>query len=129
MICPLVDTTPGRCGWCSKTLRGKQKQWCSRHCNRMFVANHRWTQAKAVAKLEAAFFLCANAWWEPEDGQGHGDDDCLIFTQKPEVNHIEPILGAHGTWGCHHHATGLEVLCRPCHLKVTAQQRKEGRFS
>ncbi len=58
-----------------------------------------------------------------------GPVGCLMFTQKIEVNHIEPILGKHGTWGCHHHLDNLIGLCRPCHLKATAQQRKEGKFS
>lgn len=130
--CELVDPDSTHCGWCSKTLRGKQVNWCSRHCNRMFVANHRWTQAKQEAKKEVTWFLCANANWAGDPAPwaaSGGPEGCLVFTQKPEVNHLEPIRGAHGTWGCHHHAIGLEVLCRPCHLKVTARQRAEGKFS
>jgi hypothetical protein len=41
-----------------------------------------------------------------------------------EVNHKEQVWGKHGVAGCHHHVDGLETLCRPCHKKVTAAQRK-----
>lgn len=129
MSCELLDTREGYCGWCSKKLTGRQKKWCSRHCNRMYVANHRWTQAKGEAKKEVAWYLCANAEIVASmDGVRieSANPKCVGLTQKPEVNHVTPIKGAHGTWGCHHHATGLQVLCRPCHLAATAKQREEG---
>lgn len=131
MTCDLLDTRPGYCGWCSKKLTGRQTKWCSRHCNRMFVANHRWTQARATALKEAgAYYLCANANNWGFDGAGgfwNADHpDCLVFTQAPEVNHITPILGKHGQWGCWHHQTNLTVLCRPCHLAETKRQREAG---
>lgn len=43
-----------------------------------------------------------------------------------EVNHKTPCLGAHKENSCAHHVAGLEVLCHPCHLRVTARQRAAG---
>jgi 5-methylcytosine-specific restriction endonuclease McrA len=81
-----------------------------------------------------AYYLCANAepTWDPHVGLFDiaikKGTSCLVFTQAPEVNHIEPCIGKHATWGCHHHEENLEVLCRPCHLAETAKQRSEGKF-
>lgn len=102
------------CGWCGKKLVGKQRRWCSKKCSREFVVNHRWTQAKAAIKKESAWYQCA---------------ECDEFTQSIEVNHIEPCLGQHGVWGCHHHRENLELLCIPCHKKTTAEQRASGKFT
>lgn len=46
--------------------------------------------------------------------------------RRLEVNHIVPILGRHGQWGCHHHLAGIETLCRPCHVAETARQFAAG---
>lgn len=43
-----------------------------------------------------------------------------------EVNHVVPIIGRHGETGCHHHQSGLEVLCHACHVEVTSEQRAKG---
>lgn len=43
-----------------------------------------------------------------------------------EVNHITPCLGKHAENSCAHHLSGLETLCRPCHLATTARQRRAG---
>lgn len=45
-----------------------------------------------------------------------------------EVNHITPILGRHGEFGCLHHRDGLETLCGRCHKDETRQQRARGEF-
>jgi 5-methylcytosine-specific restriction endonuclease McrA len=78
-----------------------------------------------VKKLEAAWFLCDNAsiaggganFTEVTHPSG-----CEGLTQHPDVDHIEPCIGKHGVWGCHHHQSNLRVLCPPCHKKVTAAQ-------
>lgn len=53
---------------------------------------------------------------------------CGTHTDTVEVNHIEPCLGKHGIWGCHHHQSNLEVLCVPCHRETTATQRAAGQL-
>lgn len=123
--CPLLK--PNGCGWCGRKLKGRQTRWCSRTCAREFTANHRFTQAKAAVKKPITWYLCANA---NENGNGHayGPEGCEGFTQKIEINHIEPCIGKQGVWGCHHHLDNLEGLCKPCHLAATATQRKEGKF-
>lgn len=45
-------------------------------------------------------------------------------TSSVQVNHIAPALGLHGALDCIHHQENLEVLCEPCHRKVTAEQAK-----
>lgn len=127
-LCDLLTTLEGCCNWCGKELRGRRTRWCSRACNREYTANHRWTQAKAAAKKEAAYYMCANAVATNCGGFIGPDDDCLVFTQQPDVDHIEPCLGKHGVWGCHHHQENLRILCKPCHKKVTREQHATGAF-
>lgn len=109
--CYLLHQDEGVCGWCGKTLTGRRTKWCSKKCSRHFVASHRWTQAKAEAKKRRQAFQC---------------EHCEGYFKEVEVNHIEPCLGKHGVWGCHHHQNNLEVLCPPCHRIQTNRQRSEG---
>lgn len=111
MDCDLLQTEG--CEWCGKPLTGRRTRWCSAKCNREFRANHRYTNAKQLAKKAATYYRC---------------ESCSTFTQTVEVNHIVPCKGKHGVWGCWHHQDNLEVLCKPCHLKTTAQQRAEGKL-
>jgi 5-methylcytosine-specific restriction endonuclease McrA len=50
-------------------------------------------------------------------------------TVSVQVNHIVPALGNHAALSCLHHQDNLEVLCTPCHLRVTAEQRLARRTS
>lgn len=123
MTCPL--TKASGCEWCGASLTGRQRRWCGRRCSRLYTANHRWTQAKKLAKAAREWYLCEHAdsdGWVKEPYA----DVCEVWTQKPEVNHKIPCKGQHGKWGCHHHQENLEVLCRSCHLRVTAEQRAKG---
>ena len=95
---------------CGKALTGRQSRWCSKTCALWFTNNHRWTNARKQAKQRAAHYKCAA---------------CGEFFRTVEVNHIKPCVGERG-WSCHHHADNLEALCRPCHLAVTAEQRRKG---
>ncbi|MGE0599949.1 MAG: hypothetical protein AB7J35_10225 [Dehalococcoidia bacterium] len=45
-------------------------------------------------------------------------------TPSVQVNHIVPALGLHGALDCVHHQGNLEVLCEPCHRRVTREQAK-----
>lgn len=125
MPCPFKQPDKRHCH-CGKALTGRQTKFCSRKCSSDLARNHRWTQAKATKKAEVAYYLCANASIDTNYfGQVVLDSSplgCQGFTQKPEVDHIEPCNGKHGVWGCHHHLDNLRVLCPPCHKKVTAQQ-------
>lgn len=104
------------CDWCGKELPAGRRRWCSRKCDDAHTANHRWTQAKAWIKRIArrpGGYLCSR---------------CGEVVQVVDVNHKTPILGKHGTWGCHHHQDNLEVVCKPCHKEITAEQRAAGLF-
>lgn len=52
----------------------------------------------------------------------HAAVDRWVARRQLEVNHLVPILGRHGEFGCHHHLDGLETLCHTCHLQETARQ-------
>lgn len=95
---------------CGKALTGRQARWCSKSCALWFTNQHRWTNARKQAKLRVAHYKCAA---------------CSGYFKTVEVNHIKPCVGERG-WGCQHHEENLEILCKPCHLVATAQQRKEG---
>lgn len=113
MACELIPAKrdPNGCKLCNKKLTGRQKTWCSRQCSREYTRNHRWTNAKAHIKKEGAWYQCSH---------------CQEFTKTIEVNHIVPCKGKHGQWGCHHHETNLELVCRPCHKIETNKQRARG---
>jgi hypothetical protein len=44
-------------------------------------------------------------------------------TNRLEVNHRSPALGAHGALSCIHHLENLETLCVACHKATTAAAR------
>lgn len=112
------------CDGCDKPLTGRQTRWCAGDCSDVWAENHRWTNAREVARTLAyarplsrfkkdRLYVCARCGGEfPRDGI--------------QVNHKMPCLGRHGTNGCHHHQSNLEVLCTLCHLTVTAEQRAAG---
>jgi len=120
MRCPDMKhaAKKGGCDKCGKKLVGRQRRWCSESCSTWFRNNHRWTDARKLAKHHAKIkargpwvYLCAK---------------CGLPTEDPEVNHIEPCLGAHGKISCFHHQSNLEVLCHSCHVQETKVQRAAG---
>ena len=110
--CKHLARKPGVCRkkGCGKTLTGRQTRWCSKACATWFTNQHRWTNARRQAKSLVAHYKCAK---------------CDGFFKTVEVNHIKPCVGERG-WSCHHHQINLEVVCKNCHKKITAEQRKEG---
>ena len=110
--CKHLSRKPGVCRkkGCGKTLTGRQTRWCSKACATWFTSQHRWTNARKQAKSLVAHYKCAK---------------CDGFFKTVEVNHIKPCVGERG-WSCHHHQNNLEVVCKNCHKKITAEQRKEG---
>ena len=110
--CKHLARKPGVCRkkGCGKTLTGRQTRWCSKACATWFTNQHRWTNARKQAKSLAAHYKCAK---------------CDGFFKTVEVNHIKPCVGERG-WSCHHHHQNLEVVCKNCHKKITAEQRKKG---
>lgn len=111
-VCELAfgDNTERRCAWCGNPLVGRRTRWCCDLCPDVFGREHYWTNAREWA-LKKSRGICAR---------------CGDVPNRPEVNHRTPILGLHAVGGCHHHSVGLEVLCHPCHLIVTAEQRAAG---
>lgn len=115
--CPLSAWEGGlwACRWCNGLLPRGKPRFCGPQCRHPAEENHVWGPAKD-ATLRRGHYLCRAC------GQGAGPDHSL------EVNHITPILGRHRIPGCHHHATGLEVLGESCHRVETNGQRARGEF-
>lgn len=109
---------PFGCDWCGKPLNRRKQRWCAWTCERAFYVNHVWGEARAEAIRLA-------------------DRRCVRCGKRSdlEVNHITPLAltrpGAKNPYGasCQHHQDLIEVLCRPCHLDATAEQRARGAFS
>lgn len=105
---------PENCRWCNTTITAtKRRTWCSDKCRRAFERNHVWRRARSAARRRAK-------------------RQCVTCggTEKLEVNHIVPLIGAGYLASCFHHETNLELLCHSCHVEVTKQQRasrKEGK--
>ena len=53
--------------------------------------------------------------------------DVYEWTERLEVNHIEPRVGRGYGFGCHNHLSNLETLCHPCHVIETRRQAAERR--
>jgi hypothetical protein len=101
---------PGACDRCGTQLTGRQRRWCSRDCEKEWLRQHHWDWARNAAKQR--------------DGQQCVRDGCTT-TWALEVNHIEPRVGRGYGFGCHNHLANLETLCRPHHIEVTTQQRRQ----
>ena len=134
---------PGRCVWCAGQLPKRARRWCAGDCQDEFTRQHGWQMARAAAirRDGGRCIKCGH------DGTVPGEDLSfallallsprltyeqrrrhltLVSQQQPlwrlEVNHRDPVLGRHGEFGCHHHLDGLETVCHPCHLDITAEQ-------
>lgn len=105
--CSLSLWTGGRnaCRWCDAELEGRRTRWCSDRCARLYLKNHRWTDARKAARRRDKY-ACTEC----------GSPGPL------EVNHIVPVMGKHNVIGCHHHLDGLDTLCHECHKRTTAAQ-------
>lgn len=139
MRCPLMHPNPTRagCDWCGAPLRGRQRRWHSAECERAWWNNHVWTYARdealrrAEVRDEAGVFVgfrcvhCDGVFRTPATRRAT-PGRVALSGGAVEVNHKRPIGGRHGESGCHHHQSGLEVLCPPCHRDVTARQRAVG---
>lgn len=124
LTCPLMrwDGDPARCRWCDGPLPPRRRRWCSDECNNAYGRNHMWAPARGAALRRDGPYA--------RDGGGRGDDGWRCawpgcpgtaalrargLTGAVEVDHIEPILGRHGEFGCHHHLEGLQTLHVVCH--------------
>lgn len=130
------------------------RRWCSRKCSDTYWGSHQWNVARDMAlkrddyrcvkcgsdggtTFKCSMWRCQKPWPCDKAGQeetirGYGRPIKRTHTRavvvgKLEVNHIEPRKGAGYNNGCHHHADGLETLCKPCHVEVTKEQLRQWR--
>lgn len=107
---------PNGCDWCGGSLPPRRRRWCSPACARLFENNHSFSRARTVIRRRCRI-----------RGVGYRCQRCEQVVEAIEVNHIEPCRGKHSKFGCWHHLSNLEGLCRPCHLEVTAEQRSKSK--
>lgn len=115
---PLVDEAclpgaeiPGVCDRCCATLPPRRRRWCSDECSAAYFADHVFAHSRERARKRDNR-RCANG--------------CEPTWEGVEVDHIVAARGAHSKHSCVHHLDNLRTLCRPCHVKRTAEQRRVG---
>lgn len=127
--CPLAPAgvAPGTCVGCAKPLPLRPdgtvhplRRWCGDDCGRSYGRNHWWTAARFTALMRAS------VGWNPDLSlYWIICDQCGQQATSPEVNHVEPRIGAGYGTGCWNHQTNLQVLCHDCHVQETARQKRE----
>ena len=129
MTCPMIthDMVPegekGRCWRCGEALPKYRRKWCSEDCALLYARNHHWGYAR-IAAIKRDESTCQRCGTKVVDSHYHEDKSIWA-----EVNHIEPRNGMGYGPGCHNHQENLETLCHPCHLKITAEQRRACRLA
>ena len=110
--CRNIPALRGRaCRQCLGPLTGRQTAYCSKACESTFSADHFWGEARVKALKSAR-----------KDSWRHCCARCDQPTERPEVNHINPVRGGKRNGTCKNHASNLEVLCHSCHVLVTEEQ-------
>jgi hypothetical protein len=100
------------CQWCDADLKvgGKRTVWCSNACALAWERNHVWRKARTAARRRDKY-ACRECGVKRSEGVAL------------EVNHIEPLVGRGYHYGCVHHQSNLETLCKKHHVEKTNQQR------
>lgn len=118
--------------------------------------NGKWTAAKYNSFIKSGLRSASQRWppryevlfasrrgkrVNPRTGRMAEHHECsrckrLYVSKDVEVNHIIPVVPVTGfdTWDgvinrlfCE--ADGLEVVCKPCHLEITANEREERKLN
>jgi hypothetical protein len=130
--CALAQGRPGSCCWCGAVLPPRRRTWCSDRCGEAFWENHWWSVARRAAKRRDKYRCrrCGHA--PPKRPSKARFPRAAEFraamrawragrpTERLEVNHRLPALGAHRALSCVHHLENLETLCVACHRVETA---------
>lgn len=130
------------CRNCGSPPTGRKIYYCSDECRETFEFNHFWGTARRRAIERAKVYSLERSsreyleWTGPSARWVRGlvGRELGILCARcehlggfsPEVNHIVPVNGNRPPFGCCHHMDNLEVVCHPCHLVITAEQRRAG---
>lgn len=106
---------PDVCDRCCATLPPRRRRWCSDECADAYFREHRFSWSRVQA-LKRDGYRCTACRVSQDEPFARG----LVY----EVDHIEAANGSHGKLSCAHHLDNLRTLCRPCHVKRTAEQRR-----
>lgn len=102
----------GKCAYCGKQLKGKQRRWCSKKCEKTAVKEFRIAKGdiktirKELTKRDKG--KCAH---------------CGTNDKAWDADHIIAVVN--GGWGCD--LSGYQTLCKPCHKKKTQKDLKVAR--
>ena len=137
VVCPGPNWKPqirGTCGACGRQLDGRLTWFCrsvkwfgatTEWCRTLYMANHRWADAREVALWRASTSMAETG--RPPYVRSRPVVSCVRDgcgeTSWPEVNHVLPLNGSGYAMGCQHHQDDLEVLCHPHHVDETCRQR------
>ncbi len=129
----------GQCRNCGRPPTGRFTYYCGAACRDVFEADHFWSTARWTAIDQASIFRIIPAGARAK--KAHLPDETIAWQQRRgsvcaccgrmgfgegEVNHIAPVNGERGFFSCANHQDNLEVLCHPCHVMATREQRRRG---
>lgn len=142
----LREHEDGRCDNCGTALIGRRKRWCSDECGAAasteFSKHHDWNAARVCALIRDKY-RCVRCGVGGKEEAAEikalvnlhplNERDWPAYRRaaeqvrrrfRLEVNHIVPRNGRGYGRGCWNHLDNLETLCHPCHVGVTASQRR-----
>ncbi len=121
----------GGCRNCGTMPVWPKQFYCSDQCRETFEADHFWDSARGYTVTRNSIYPVGDGrftYHRPTATRCERCDELIpwAYPSAVEVNHIAPLNGIRPHFGCVHHQSNLEVLCRPCHHETTAEQRRLG---
>jgi 5-methylcytosine-specific restriction endonuclease McrA len=121
---PALKKVDGKivCRGCGGEIPKGRRTWCSRECNRKFdpfwVREAVWERDAGKCQ-KCSLQLRKKAPWS-QDWQEYGKLRAAWRKVRPEYDHIVPFSEGGATV-----LENMRLLCRVCHVKVTAEWRRK----